>query len=290
MAEKIGVPPFSLTFKGYDADRHTADALYIGQSLVGTAKTYNAIANMYFAGRIVPTGIHQIRAHVGPIKEGSIFYAIYLMMIHGQMPVLPEVAIQLAEFAIPKWLKAIIAKRSGQTKLLEKTVGQMTDQFSQMVEFATEVRKGDLALHHRLLETVDRLAEHAAGPLREMAAPVGRTVKSIKHFEETDEIVEIDPPVAEALRSRVEIIVGETQTMLGKIKAVDTVKGTGKLLVEGQEKSLKIQITDPVLTIPNNVYTHALDTQADVQVTAKPLTKEGLVAKLFVSDAKPVVR
>lgn len=288
MAEPLRVPPFNMAFEGFDADRHTADALYIGQSLVGTAKTYNAISNMYFVGNIVPPGAQQIRVHVGPVKEGSIFYAIYLMMIHGQMPVFPEVAFQLAEFAIPKWLKAVIAKRSGQTKLLEKTVEQMTEQFSQMVEFAKEVRQGDLALQHRILDTVDRLVEQTAAPLREMAAPVGRTVKSIEHFKGTDESVVVDQPVAEALRSREEVVIGEVITMRGRIKAVDTVKGTGKILIEGQDRPIKVQITDPILTVPNNVYTHALDSQAEVEVSAKPLSKSGTLATLFVSDAKPI--
>jgi hypothetical protein len=66
---------------------------------------------------------------------------------------------------------------------------------------------------------------------------------------------------------------------------VDTITGAAKLMLVGHDHHLRTKITDPALKVPENVYTHALDTAAVVTVTAKPVLKEGVVSTLYVSDA-----
>ena len=284
---QIPVDPFWLAYDGLDADGHTADALYVGQSLQGTARVYNSIINMHFAGRVVSPAAQSIRIHVGPTQEGSLLYMIYMMMVHGKMAVYPEIFFELASFAVPHFLKAIIARRSGQTKLMEKMVDLIHDMHVRNSDFAKQVHADHVMEKSQILGIVERLAISNKKPLSDMAAPVGRTVRQIEHFKGTADPVIVDEPIAEALRSKEEAIVGELQQFAGTILAVDKITGAGKLLLDGETEPTKAKITDPVLSVPENVYTHALDTAARVVIDAKPVLKEGGISTLYISDARP---
>jgi len=286
MVEVLGVSPFQLAYEGYDADGHTAEAIYIGQSIQGTARIYNALANWHFAGRPVHPSAHSIRVHVGPPRDGSLLYMFYLMMVHGKFAVYLEIFFELAGLAIPLSLKAIIARRSGQHQAVEKAVDAMLEMYRRHNEFARQVHNDNVKEKAALFSLVEKLALGVNKSLADMAAPIGRTVRQIEHFKDSAEPVTVDEPVAEALRSKEEVIVGDTQMLTGRILAVDTVTGAGKLHVDGEATPTRAKITDPTLAIPENAYTHALDTAAKISVTAKPVTKDGIISTLYISDAR----
>lgn len=283
---QLRVEPYRLEYQGYDADRHTAEAIYIGQSIQGTARVYNALVNWHFTGRPVHPLAQGIKVHVGPPRDGSLLYILYLMMVHGKLPVYPELCFELAGLAIPLWLKAIIARRSGQNKEVEKAVDAMLEMYKMNTEYAKQVQADHMHDKAFLYALLEKLAVSSQKPLADMAAPIGRTVKQIEHFSGSPEPVVVDEPIAEALRSKEEAIVGDTQTMTGRIVAVDKDKGTGKLHVDGESSPTRAKITDPTLAVAENAYTHALDTEARVSVTAKPVSKGGSISTLYISDAK----
>lgn len=286
MAEVLRVEPFRLSYQGYDADGHTADAIYIGQSIQGTARVYNALVNWHFAGRPVHPLAQSIKIHVGSPQDGSLLYMLYLMMVHGKFAVYPELIFELASLAIPLWLKAIIARRSGQSKEVEKAVDAMLEMYKLHNDYAKQVQADHMQDKAHLYALLEKLAVSAQKPLADMAAPIGRTVKQLEHFSGSPLPIVVDEPVAEALRSKEEAVVGEAQTLIGRIVAVDKVTGAGKLHVEGQGSPTRAKITDPSLSIPENAYTHALDTETKISVTAKPVSKSGSVSTLYISDAK----
>lgn len=287
MVMEVPGEPFLLSYDGRDADQHTADALYIGQSIQGTARLYNSIIGWHFHGRILTPALQDIRVHVGPPKDGSLLYMIYLMMVHGKMAVYPEVFFELAQFLLPAFVKALIAKRSGQEKVVEKMADAMLEMYQRHDEFAKQVHSDHVRTQDKLLGVIEALADANRRPLADMSAPVGRTVKQVEHFKNLPQPVVVDEPIAEALRAPEGAVVGELEKYAGKLVAVDTVTGACKLLLNDSTKPIKGKITDPALSLPENVYTHALDTQSHVTVTAKPVSKNGKVSTLYVSDAKP---
>jgi hypothetical protein len=287
MAMELPLPPFELEYQGGDADKHTADALYIGQSLQGTARLYNSIAGWHFHGKILTSSLQDIRVHVGPVQQGSLFYLVYLMMVHGKLALYPELFSELGKLVIPPMIKALIARRSGQNKIVEKQVDAMLEMFRRHDDFARQVHSDHVRTESRLLQLVEQLAEVNRRPLSDMTAPIGRTVKQIEHFKNSTESVIVDEATAEALRTPEGAVVGELETYSGTLKAVDTTTGACKFLMDESAKPIRAKITDPALSQPENVYTHALDTQRHVTITAKLVSKNGKVSTLYVSDAKP---
>lgn len=294
MAGTIPAEPFKLAFEGYDADAHRADAVYIGQSLQGTARTYNSIINWHFQGKPVAPQFQSIKVHVGTPERGSLFYLLYMMMVHGKMAVYPEIFFELASLSVPLVFKGIISRLSGQSKVVETVVNAMLEMDQRHHEFAMRVQADHMKLHAdhvadkaQLFAVIEKLALNNKKPLADMAIPVGKTVKLIEHFKDAPEPVVVDEPIAEALRSKEEAVVGDVQNFVGKFVAIDVINATGKLLLEGSAKPVAVKITDPVISIPENVYTHALDLARDVQVSAKPVSKGGSIATLYVSDAHP---
>jgi hypothetical protein len=74
----------------------------------------------------------------------------------------------------------------------------------------------------------------------------------------------------------------------GVFKGVDQTNGTCKFLIRGEEVALPGKITDPALQNALNPYTHSLDTQTQVTVTAKAVMKDGEIERLYISDGKAV--
>lgn len=285
MVERTLIEPIKLEFSGRDADLHRMDAVLLGQSLSGMARLYNSIGHFHFNRKVKGAAYSDVRVQVGPPEPGSIFYIIYMMMVHGQMAMYPELLFELGEMAIPSIIKAVVAKKTGQTSEMDKALDIIQLQAEQHHELAMGNLKDGQQTRDALLEVVKVLAHANSTPLADMAAPIGRTVNELRQIPRSADPIVIDAPTAEALRSKEDITVGNTQTFKGIFRAVDTTTGAFRMEAEGGQE-LKGKITDPALLTPKNFYTHALDTQEVVAIVAKPTLKEdGSVHRLFVSDA-----
>lgn len=285
MAERSLIDPVKLEFVGRDADAHRMDALLLGKSLSGVARVYNSVGHYHFHRQIKSSAHSEVRVQVGPPKNGSIFYLIYMLLVHGRLAVYPELLFSLAELAIPAFVKAMIAKETGQSQQMDKALDIIQQQSAQYHELAMAARESDDKVREGLLDVVKALAASNRGALADMAAPVGRTVNEVKQIPRDAEPIVIDEPTAVSLRSRDEVKVGDIAKFRGVLKAVDTKTGSFRLEVDGGHE-YRGKITDPALIAPQNFYTHALDTQELVTITAKPtLNEDGSIHRLFVSDA-----
>ena len=72
-----------------------------------------------------------------------------------------------------------------------------------------------------------------------------------------------------------------------RITEINTETGHCILTVEGFDKQVRGKINDPVLSTPNVVYTRALNDRTPLQISAKPVKKDGQIYRLFISDAHP---
>lgn len=285
----LRVEPFRLRYEGLDAKQNRVDALYLGQSLQGTARVYNSVIDWHFHGKIRNHTQHHMRIQVGPPARGSLMYMVYVMLVHGKMPLYPELLIELAKLVVPNAVKAIIARRSGQNKLLETAIDNLQSAYERHDEFARQVHNDHIRDKDKLFQLVDRLVEINNQPLSHMAAPIGRTVAQLEHFHRSPEAIVVDEPLAEALRVQ-DAEVGEMETFTGKILGVDKPSASCKFQIDGSEKMVRCRITDPILRTPKNVYTHSLDADTRVRITAKPVLKAGEITTLYVMDAKPEKR
>lgn len=201
-------------------------------------------------------------------------------MTWGHLPVFPDAFYDLAELAVPEFVKAMIAKTTGQDALVEKMIDQNHELLKAFQErgFKTE---------ERLLGMVEKLALQNRTPLAEMSAAVGRTASRSVYASPNVDPFEIDEAIAEALRSRKDLKVGEMVTIRGFLSKVDKKTGAFRLQESESGREITGRITDPSLYVANNIYTHALDAALPISVSGKPtLDEKGEIQKLFVSDAK----
>jgi len=280
--------PVILSFDGKDASGHLIDAAYLGESLQGTARLYNSVAHFWFRGEIRSRVPPSIRIQVGPPKEGSITYVVWFLMNHGEMALHPKLLGELADLTIPHFVKAIFSRRAGRKPELEKALDTISAQTTALVDFAKTVQRDHMQDKARLYDIVERLTKQNTQALRYIAAPVGPSVKMITHFQNTPNEYVIDEPTAEVFRSKDEVAVGDEAKYRAKIMAVDKLAGSCRLELEGTGRPIHAKITDPALAMPGNIYTRALDSDAIVELTAKPILRDGEVATLYVSNAKEV--
>jgi hypothetical protein len=279
------MPSFTVSYDGLYVESQVIDAAYLGTSLQGLSRLYNSSFHFWFHGEIPKRLYPEIRIHLGPPQGGSLMYLIYALMAHGQLALYPDLLWEAADMAIPPLLKAVFACRAKRNEDLAAAMGMLQVVFNQHAQFANTVHKDHVREKGRLIDIIERLTDSNSEAMREMVAPVGRSARELVHFKGTPNEIKIDEPLAEVFRSSADATVGEMTSYVARIVAVDKIFGTCKLLIEGLDKPLKGKITDPVLQQPGNIYIHALDSAAPVEITAKPVIKDGEIATLYVVDA-----
>jgi hypothetical protein len=182
--------------------------------------------------------------------------------------------------------KAIFARKAGQDKTVEKMADALVEMAKHNTDLAKSHLQADMRTKERLFDLVDKLTSTNNVALREVAAPVGPSVKAVTHFKGSADEHIVDEAVAEAFRAREDVVVGDQTTFTGRFVAVDKLAQTCRIEIDGAEKAIRGKITDPALAQPHNIYTRALDESVIVDVTAKPIVKDGKITTLYVSDAR----
>ncbi|WP_139165392.1 hypothetical protein [Filomicrobium insigne] len=277
------------------------DAQQLGRSLAGIGRLYRSVNHFYFTGKM-PTKIRksEVQILVGPPQEGSISYALWVLIAHGTLPMYPQLLAEFSDICTPEVVKAVIAKRAGQTKIAEKAIDKIAEiaehnaelskrfiEYAQLVEAGHQERaRADQQDKAKLLGVIERLGQLNASAMTEMVAPVGPSVRQLVHSKgDTAEYV-IDEPVADAIRSRGVLEVQEAISMTVRIEAVDKIRRTCKIISGDGTPPITGKITDPVVTEPQNVYTRALDNATPIVVTGKPVLKDGDWHAFYISGAR----
>ena len=290
MADNL-ISPIHLKFRGMDADQQTIDAAQFGKSLQGTARFYNSIFLFWFHAQLPKRIVAPpIRVHVGPPKEGSIWYIIYMMMAHGSLPLYPQLLWEMADLAIPLIVKGVFARKTGRGAELDKALDVIADLARQNTALTNTAHQGHLSDKSKMFAILQNLTAANTRALADMASPIGKSARTLTHFDDKPSLMAVlDEPTAEAFTATEEVTVGDQTVYRGKIVGVDKTTGACRFEVEGQAKDLRGKITDPSLAAIGNIYTHALDSAINVEVTAKPVYKEdGEIKTLYISDAKEV--
>lgn len=264
------------------------DVQDLGISLQGLGKLANGIVHFYLHGQVARDArLYQVRVFAGPPKRGSILYDIIGLIVTGQLPLYAPLLCDLAETFVPRIMRGVIDLAVGRHSNTEQTIDKLIELANNHDAFARQVHEGHMRDKEWLKEHIDALAQQNHAPLRELVRPVGTSCRQIKFGNErvTDAAV-VDEPEAEALASKEKLEVGDTRQFRGTFEGVDTTNGVCKIKIDGGEDVLRGKITDPALINVQNVYTHSLDTKRPIIITAKPVTKDGEIVRLFISDGR----
>lgn len=279
-----------IEYEGLYAIDHLMDIQELGVSLQGLGKLTNGIVHFYLHGQIArDSRLHLARLFAGPPKEGSILYDLLALMVAGQLPLYAPLLLDMAEQFIPRMFRAVVSLAIGRRAEMERIIDKVAELAQAHAEFSKAVHDGHMRDKAWMQDHIAKLTDQSHAPLKELVRPIGTSCRQIKLGDEkiTEPMV-VDEPEAEVLSSKDNLEVGDMRQFRGTFEAVDTTNGTCKVRIEGGDDVLRGKITDPALMNVQNVYTHSLDTKQPISISAKPVTKEGEIVRLFVSDGKPI--
>lgn len=298
MSEIIIVAPFSVTYDGNDADKHIISARQLGESIIGASNLYTATAHYCMFGTI-PKGNYkkELQCFAKPAKEKCFEYQVFIAAIASEYALHGEIYKDGLGFLFSRTIEAIrkIWLKPGDTiKVTEELVELMKEQSRNNTAIQTVLANGLIksndnlaSLHGKLIDTLPEIAGLTRSQGRMLVSPVGNTCTSITQFSETDEKILITEAEAEVIRGGDEMEVDEMQQFICKrIKEVNELNGHCILEIDGFDELIIGKIGDPALESPNNVYTKALNNHSQFTISAKPVLKNGLLHKLFISDAR----
>lgn len=139
----------------------------------------------------------------------------------------------------------------------------------------------DAAWRDKIFAHLDRLV----GPAIQAVAPVGPSVRSAGFSAGAAPLLKVDEPMADAIRSKGELEVGDLQDMTLRLDGF--VHHTRRLNVENPEEPgqfLYADVKDPLFEDVPNVYTDAANRKATITVQAKPAYRSGKLERIYIMD------
>ena len=275
-------------YTGLFSDDHLIDLQEFGISLQGLARLSNSVVDFYLTGRVAKnSNLYQVRLFAAPPEPGSVILDIVAILSPGQLPLYVQFLCDVASEYVVPLVKATIAKRLKRSDLEEVALNQVVALATKHAESMEKVHEGHMTDKAWLQGHIDKLSSLNSGPLRQLVSPIGSTCRQIE-FGPSDGVspVTIGEAEAQVLSAREQLSVEDAREFRGIFEGVDKTNGTCKFRPQGSDKEMPGRITDPALVNALNVYTHSLDTQKPVSITAKAVTKDGAIVKLFISDGR----
>ena len=269
--------PIVIRFDGLDAARHEIELGALAEALRGLSRIIGVAGNFAATQRFVQhKDALAVRVVTRAPERGCFEISVWL------------------EWASQNSL--IASTTSGLTVLLigfifKRAAGQREEmrQLRGALETAIkELGTRDQSVVDRLLTTVDRMADALRPAARQAVAPIGETAAkmTISSADAGSPTVALGSAEKAAISSEEEIEIGPEASYRVRVIELDVELGGCRLIPVGEpEERIPGKITDPALSVPNNIYGLALASQAPITVRAKPALRDGEILRLYISDA-----
>ncbi len=160
--------------------------------------------------------------------------------------------------------------------------------FLALLEFAKQINasrdQSEERIQNFMLGVLDRLQRPAVNAV----APVGPSVKAVGiRVPGRDLETLVDEPMADAVRSKEKLDVGDMQQMRVRVDGI--IHHNRQLKVEHPLESgayITAQVRDPIFDGLPNIYTEAASMKGWLMVTAKPTYRDGRLYGLYIMDAE----
>lgn len=307
------IAPYTIKYTGRLADEHIIVSDDLGHSILGASKMSTAIIHFILYGKIPRRNYKkQYQCVTKPPKEGSYEWAQYIIPVVPALVGNPEGFKLGVGFLFQTTWEYLVDKLTNDSstdfEIMAKTFSEVSDQnnkahiealkiFTQSMDKANQ-NMTDVAL--RQSDLTHELAKHFSQSIPELAAlhknnainlvqPIGNSCTVINNNFYNGFEVSIDAPKAEIIRSTEPDIIGaETVYECIRLTELNLNNGHCELEISGMEKNIVGQISDPVLSVPGNIYSKALDEHIPIAITAKPIIRDGEIIKIHISNAEAI--
>ena len=263
-------------FDGLDADAHKLDLFALGESLQGLAR------------------IAAVAGHFASTQEYSRYFSVHDVRVLAKEPRANCFTIEATwEFikqhqilsgsfgllgtAIIGWIFTANANKVAEMKLLKDSLDRAIRELGNRDD---KVVMGMLAVLERMAVELRPAAKLAISPMGKSADSFSitsgdGTVSNSYNLQDAEEI-----------RRLADGEISDVRTLVVRISELDTKRGTCKVHIpdEPEDKRVNAIISDPLLQIPNSRYALALASGEAIAVRAKLQSKDGALAKIYISD------
>ena len=289
-------PHLVIRFRGADADDHHLDMRRLGQTLIGVDRlvTHGLVAletGKFLRGR-QPRPL-AMRAS-GP-THGSLEVAAWLVEVAGAAQPVYQAYVSAAPDLVLSWVTSVLKGRAGETRVAmqttERAVEALSDANERLSEHARLVEENRhqekmAAERHRhqekmlMLSATPQLAEAAV----QIVAAVGRSCDDIILSNDNDELV-VDVEMAAAIRARRST--GSVERIRVRVRGLSLERGHVQLQLPGRQV-VPGHVLDPLFANVPNAYTEALVQQSLLDVTVRPVMRDGQLRSYDVLGASLV--
>jgi len=265
---------FNIRFDGLDADDHVIDMRYFGEALIGLERTLSLGLNTLATGSVPSSrGKLVLAIRATPPRDGCVQFDAVVEMSKGVLPLLKPVLISAGAKLAMHLVGAVVKRWAGQKKQAKVEVEAMLD--------LMRLEKDDRQREREHIERVIELSRPAAA---QIVAPIGRSCEFLS-LAANDDTTVFDVPMAQAVRSKSDLEVGEMETLLLRVDGV--VVHSRSLKVEDPNEPghfVSAEVRDPAFTDGENIYTQSVTKMLEVQ--AKATYRDGRLYRLHIMDAK----
>jgi hypothetical protein len=169
-------------------------------------------------------------------------------------------------------------------KMLGGRMSEADPHFERLMELTKAMHEGDLQEREKMreffLQVLDRIKPSAAL----ITKPVGESSNSVSFVEpQTGKTTTLDVPMAEAVRSKEVLEVGDMQTI--KIRIDGIIKHSRRATVvraDQPDRYLAAEVRDPAFDQTPNIYTQALADDTELTVHATPTYRGEELYRLYI--------
>lgn len=292
---------FLLKYEGGDTDHHIIDAIQYSDSLKGSGRLYVSVAHFCTYGEVLkPRQRSDIRCYASEGKSGCYETAVIIASQIVQLPLFSEVYKPYLDWLIGKiteYIKDRLTGRGSMEKLAEEIAKQaersaelnniLANGLLKSNDNMAEIARDSLSIQKALIEKLPPLVDANSRNMVMAVSPIGRSCREIRHFAGSESEFYISEPEADAIRSKEELEVDDMKEYeCDLISELNTKSGHCHLHLVGDSRHIVGKISDPALSVPDNIYSRALNSQTGFKFTAKAVLKDGEIQRLYVSDAK----
>ncbi len=274
-----------LKYDGGMTDEHIIDAIRFGQSLQGIGRLYASVGHFLFTGNVLKKG-QQSLVRVNATESGAGCYEIgaLLTTLGAHNDLFFSHSVDAYKWLLRKIIEVVHDEGTGRADY-EKKAGEIMDEAKKNHSVNDILAQGAIDNQAALIQAMKEISLNSQSHLKHAVSPVGKDCKTLTQFE-TITTTEVDAD-ADAIRSTQDLTVGDMQSFFcEKIKSLDTDTGACKLKIKNIEGIILGKITDPILIMPHNVYSTALDMHTPLTIKAKPHLKNDTICKLYICDAE----
>jgi hypothetical protein len=275
MGDALIETPVIIRFDGLDAAHHEIEIQAFAKSIKGFGRIIAVAANFAATENFVQhKDAMDVRVVVRPPEPNCVTMAAIVQWVEAS-PLLTNVVGGLLVILIGY----IFARNANQKQEMKHLHGALETAIK-------ELGNRDQRVVDRLLGTVDKMADALKPAAREAVNPIGRSVQkvTISNTEAPSPVV-LGTAERDAIESRTPAEIKPERSLEVLFTEMNLDKRSARVAIT-DEPDIRVaaEISDPVVSEPNNPYALAFASQQPIMVRAKAVMKGGKLDKLHISD------